>query len=145
MVNLYAQWIREGRLKVDPSRNKEKVTLHDPCNAVRKASMNGLPSIAEDARFVISQICEDFVEMTPNREANYCCSGGGGALLAGFKKARTYYGKAKVSQIDRTGAELVCTPCVNCYDAIEGLARTYDKPWKPVHMWKLLARAISGL
>ncbi len=142
VVQLYARWVREGRLRLDPSRNPQRVTLHDPCNAVRKASIAGFPSIAEDARFVLARVCLDFVEMVPNREANYCCSGGGGALIAGFKQARTYYGKVKVDQIDRTEARLVCTPCVNCYDAIDNLRRDYRRPWKPVHLWKLLADAI---
>jgi len=142
VVELYALWIREGRLNPDPSRNPQRITLHDPCNAVRKASIAGFPSIAENARFVLRHVCADVVEMTPNREANYCCSGGGGALLAGFKTARTHYGKVKVDQIDRTEADLVCTPCVNCYDALDNLARDYERPWKPVHLWKLLANAI---
>ena len=106
------------------------------------AFFNDTVSAAEDARFVLNRICEEVVEMTPNRDANYCCSGGGGALIAGFKKARMHYGKVKVDQIDRTGADRVCTPCVNCYDALENLARDYERPWKPVHLWKLLADAI---
>jgi Fe-S oxidoreductase len=142
VVQLYALWIREGRLRLDSSCNTRRITLHDPCNAVRKASMAGFASIAEDARFVLRQVCGDFVEMTPNRDANYCCSGGGGALIAGFRSARTHYGQVKVDQIDRTEAELVCTPCVNCYDALDNLARDYKRPWRPVHLWKLLADAI---
>ena len=142
VVELYARWIRQGRLEPSRLRDSERITLHDPCNAVRKSSMAGFVSIAEDARFVLSRVCGDVVEMTPNRDANYCCSGGGGALIAGFKNARTHYGKVKVDQIDRTGADLVCTPCVNCYDALDNLAREYRRPWKPVHLWKLLANAI---
>jgi Fe-S oxidoreductase len=104
--------------------------------------MAGFPSIADDARFVLREVCTDFVEMTPNRDANYCCSGGGGALIAGFKRARTHYGRTKVEQVDRTGAEWVCTPCVNCFDGLDNLARDFKRPWKPVHLWSLLARAI---
>jgi len=142
VVSLYAQWIREGRLRLDPSRNPGRFTLHDPCNAVRKAVMAGIPSIAEDARLVLDHVCEEWVEMTPNRDANYCCSGGGGALIAGFKRARTHHGRTKVEQIDRTGAAQVCSPCVNCLDALNNLAQDYQRPWKPVHLWTLLARAI---
>jgi Fe-S oxidoreductase len=142
VVSLYAQWIREGRFNLDPSRNPEPVTIHDPCNATRKASMDGFASIVDDLRFVLHRVCQQVIEPTPNREANYCCGGGGGALLAGYKSARVHYGKPKVDQIDRTGAPLVCTPCVNCYDAITGLATEFKRIWKPVHLWKLLARAI---
>ncbi len=143
VVALYAQWIREGRFKLDPTRNPKRITLHDPCNAVRKASMGGFASIADDARYVLEAVCaEPLTEMIPNRDANYCCSGGGGALLAGFKRAREHYGRTKVAQIDRTEAELVCTPCVNCFDALTGLGQSYGRTWKPVHLWTLLANAI---
>lgn len=141
-VNLYAKWIREGRFKLDPSRNPQVVTLHDPCNAGRKAVMEGFPDILDDSRFVLEKVCPNHVEMWPNREYNYCCSGGGGALISGFAKARNYYGKVKVEQIDRAGADLVCTPCVNCHDAIEDLAKEYKRPWKPIHLWALLANAL---
>jgi len=142
VVKLYARWIREGRFKLDPSKNKQLITLHDPCNAVRKASMAGFESIEEDSRYVLNNIIENFTEMTPNREDNYCCSGGGGALIAGFKHARTHYGSVKVDQVNRTGAEMVCSPCVNCYDGLHNLAKDYDCSWEPIHMWKLLANAI---
>ncbi|MGD9200648.1 MAG: (Fe-S)-binding protein [Chitinispirillia bacterium] len=142
VVNLYAKWIREGRFKLDPSRNKMKVTLHDPCNASRKSLLNNYPNIMDDARYVLDNVCADWVEMWPNREYNYCCSGGGGALISGFAKARNYYGQIKVEQIDRTDAKYVCTPCVNCVDGIDGLAKEYKRTWKAVHLWKLLANAI---
>ena len=142
VVSLYARWIREGRLRLDPDRNPGRFTLHDPCNAVRKATMAGIPSIADDARFVLRHVCRDFVEMTPNRDANYCCSGGGGALIAGFRRARTHHGRTKVEQVDRTGAQQVCTPCVNCFDGLTNLARDHGCCWKPVHLWTLLARAV---
>jgi Fe-S oxidoreductase len=145
VVSLYAKWIREGRFKLDPSRNGDAVvTLHDPCNVVRKATLDGFHSIADDARFVLSRVVKNFVETDPNRENNFCCSGGGGALISGFARARTYYGKVKVEQIKRSGATKVCTPCVNCFDGIGNLARDYKEVWKceSVHLWTLLANAI---
>ena len=142
VVNLYARWIREGRFRLDPSRNPKLCTLHDPCNAARKSKLNDIPDIMDDARFVMDNVCSQWVESWPNRENNICCSGGGGALISGFKNARIAYGKTKVEQIDRTGAEIVSTPCVNCYDGIGDLAQAYKRKWKPMHLWRLLARAI---
>jgi len=142
VVNLYARWIREGRFTLDPSRNPQRCTLHDPCNAGRKSQLAGYPDILDDARFVMDRVCADWVEAWPNREHNICCSGGGGALISGFRNARMHYGKTKVEQLDRTGAELICTPCVNCYDGIGDLAKEYERPWSPVHLWHLLANAI---
>ena len=75
-------------------------------------------------------------------EVTVNCSGGGGALISGFAKARFHYGKVKVEQIDATEAELVCTPCVNCFDAIDELAKHYERPWKAIHLWSLLANAL---
>jgi Fe-S oxidoreductase len=132
-------------LKVDPERNGEVVvSLHDPCNVVRKAEMAGFHSIADDARYVLNRIVKNFVELDPNRENNFCCSGGGGALISGYARARTYYGKVKVAQIKRSGAEKVCTPCVNCFDGLNNLAKEYKEDWKfeSVHLWTLLANAI---
>lgn len=143
VVNLYARWIAEGKFKLDPSRNAgKKVTLHDPCNAGRKAVMNEYRDIMEDSRYVLDNVCPDWIEMWPNREYNYCCSGGGGSLISGFVNARNHYGKIKVEQIDRTEAEYVCTPCVNCFDGISDLAKEYKRPWNSIHLWKLLANAI---
>ena len=142
VVNLYAKWIREGRFDLDPSRNPQLVTLHDPCNAGRKSVMGGYQDILDDARYVLDHVCERWTEMYPNRENNFCCSGGGGALISGFAKARAHYGRVKVEQIDDTGADLVCTPCVNCIDGIADLAKEYKRPWKSIHLWALLANAI---
>ncbi|MGC9022712.1 MAG: (Fe-S)-binding protein, partial [Dissulfurimicrobium sp.] len=38
IISLYAKWIREGRLKVDSSWNKDglKFTVQDPCKLVRQ-------------------------------------------------------------------------------------------------------------
>jgi len=38
IISLYARWIREGRLKVDPSWNTGglKFTVQDPCKLVRQ-------------------------------------------------------------------------------------------------------------
>ncbi|MBW2263221.1 MAG: (Fe-S)-binding protein [Deltaproteobacteria bacterium] len=141
-VNLYAQWIREGRIKVDKSKNTAPITIHDPCNAVRKSEMNGFPSIADDLRYVVGEVCENVIEMWPNRDHNYCCSGGGGLLISGFAKSRYHQGRPKVEQIDRTGAELVCTPCVNCFDGIGDLAHHYKRPWKSIHLWELVSEAL---
>jgi Fe-S oxidoreductase len=145
VVNLYAKWLKEGRLKVDPERNGDVVvSLHDPCNVVRKAAIDGFPGIADDARYVLNRVVKNFVELDPNRENGFCCSGGGGALINGFARARTYYGKVKVEQIKRSGARKVCTPCVNCYDGLNNLAREYKElhEFEPVHLWTLLANAI---
>lgn len=38
-VELLAEYVREGRIKLDKGKNQERVTLHDPCNLVREGGI----------------------------------------------------------------------------------------------------------
>jgi Fe-S oxidoreductase len=88
----------------------ERVTYHDPCNIARARR------ITEEPRDILKTICNDFVEMTPNRTQNYCCGGGGGTVsIDEIRPFRTgLMGKRKADQIRETGAELLVAPCANC-------------------------------
>ncbi|HOW26172.1 MAG TPA: (Fe-S)-binding protein [Bacteroidales bacterium] len=119
-VELLAEYIRSGRIKVDPSKNKLPVTLHDPCNLVR------LGGVIEEQRYILKHTVSNFIEMTPNRTNNYCCGGGGGQLsMSEYNDRRLKIGKLKADQIQRTGARIVATPCHNCIDQIMGLNQHY--------------------
>jgi Fe-S oxidoreductase len=120
IIQVIGHYIREGRIKLDPSKNQKKVTLHDPCNLVR------LGGLIEEQRFVLRRAVTHFVEMTPNREKNYCCGGGGGQLaMTRFAERRIASGKIKADQVIRTGAEVVVTPCHNCIDQFMELNKHY--------------------
>ncbi len=144
IITLYAQWIRQGRLKVDSSWNSSglKFTVQDPCKLVRQGL--GDP-VAEDLRYVIKEVVgrENFVESWPNRSNNYCCGGGGGALQAGFAAKRRGYGKIKFEQLARTGADVVITPCHNCHTQIQDLCAHYGGGWKTTHLWNWIVKAIK--
>jgi len=119
-VELIADYIRSGRIKLDPSKNKDLVTIHDPCNLVRSGG------VIEEQRYILRKAVENFVEMTPNRENNYCCGGGGGQLsMSEFNDRRVQSGKIKADQITSTGAKIVATPCHNCIDQLMGLNQEY--------------------
>lgn len=123
----YVQWVaealREGKLKIDPAKRiKQTVTYQDSCNYIRNWGL------AETAREILSYLVEPgyLVEMTPNKEHNYCCGGGGG--FNGIGKFRPMRNKAlltKRDQILATGAKLVIAPCHNCWDAIRDLEEEY--------------------
>ena len=120
-VELLDQYVASGRITLDAARNRDRVTLHDPCNLVR----NG--GVIEPQRRVLRRAAWDFVEMTPNREHNYCCGGGGGMLAASeYAARRIAIGKLKVEQIRRTGAKVVVTPCHNCIDQLLELNKHYE-------------------
>ena len=74
----------------------------------------------------MSYIAEDFRPMTPNREHNFCCGGGGGLNGIGrYRQERNIGLKVKRDQILATGAKLVIAPCHNCWDAIRDLEEIY--------------------
>jgi Fe-S oxidoreductase len=120
ILQVIFEYIREGRIKLDPSRNPKVVTLHDPCNLVR------LGGIIEEQRDILRHAVDRFVEMTPNRENNFCCGGGGGQLaMTRFSKRRLEVGRIKADQIKATGARVVATPCHNCIDQLMELNKHY--------------------
>lgn len=122
-VELYARYLEEGRIKIDPAKRiRETVTYQDPCNLSR----NG--DLAEYGRTIVGHLAEDFREMQPNREHNHCCGGGGGFVPMGpaFKKRRLQSGKVKAEQIRATDARIVIVPCHNCYDQIRDLSKEYE-------------------
>ena len=136
-VELQAQYIKEGRIKLDKTRNAQRVTYHDPCNQAR----NG--GIIDEPRYILRNTVMDFVEMEPHGIENFCCGGGGGMLsMTEFSKERIAAGKAKADQILATGAEIVATSCHNCLDQLDEIKRHYKLPVKIVNLSELVAEAI---
>ncbi len=75
IMEFFADLIRHGKLKLDPSRNDHiRVTFHDSCNPARAMG------ILEEPRYVIKSVCNNFFEMPENtiREQTFCCGGGAG-------------------------------------------------------------------
>ncbi len=122
----YVEWVaealREGKIKIDPAKKiKEPVTYQDSCNYIRNAGLK------DAAREIMSYIAEDFREMTPCKEHNFCCGGGGGMNGIGrYREERNIGLKMKRDQILATGCKLVVAPCHNCWDAIRDLEEVYE-------------------
>jgi Fe-S oxidoreductase len=121
-VELYYQYVRDGKLKLDKSAITEPCTYQDPCNVSRSGGL------CEEPRYIMNQLVNDFRDMQPNREHNYCCGGGGGFIPMGppFKRLRMKSGLVKADQIRKTGAKIACVPCHNCYDQIKDLSKEYN-------------------
>jgi Fe-S oxidoreductase/ActR/RegA family two-component response regulator len=130
-------YIREGRIKVDKSRNTEPVTFHDSCNNARSCGMT------EEPRELLGMVCADFREMYPNRAENYCCTGGGGAMaMSEYAPRRLKSAKIKAEQLRATGARIVCTSCHNCVDALFDLIRHYKLDMEVKLLVSLVANAL---
>lgn len=122
-IEYYDELFREKKIKVKKKLDRP-VTLHDPCNIVRGRGLH------EMARNVVGEICETFVEMTPNREHNFCCSAGGGVINCGapFKNNRVVGNRVKAEQLARVkeqGVEVVIAPCHNCHGGLEDIIEHY--------------------
>ena len=129
---MMAEFVRNGRLKFDPSKNDFPVTLHDPCNIVRQMG------IVEPQREILRAIAPQFREMTPHGVDNYCCGGGSGFAIMNsynFGDFRTKVsGRMKFAQIlnafademeDPDIVKYVCAPCSNCKGTIRDLLQAY--------------------
>ncbi len=121
-VKVFYEYVRDGRIKIDPDKMIEgPVTYQDPCNVSR----NG--GLWEEGRALTRLLCKDFRDMSPNKDLNHCCGGGGGYIPMGpeFKKRRMISGQIKAEQIRATGAKIVIVPCHNCFDQIRDLDKEY--------------------
>jgi Fe-S oxidoreductase len=136
-VELLAQYIRDGRIKLNKDRLKEVVTLHDPCNLAREGG------IIEEQRFILKSLTTNFVEMTPRGADNFCCGGGGGQLaMSEYNERRMKIAKIKADQIRDTGASIVATPCHNCVDQLIQIDAHYKLGVKIMTLAELVADAL---
>ncbi|TKJ28770.1 MAG: hypothetical protein CEE40_10625 [Chloroflexi bacterium B3_Chlor] len=137
IVEMIAEYASQGRLKLDPSVNRDVVTYHDPCNLGRKGGL------IEEPRAALKAAVENFVEMTPGAEQTWCCGGGGGMIaIPDYEEVRLASGSPKVEQIRRSGAEVVATACDNCKLQLLDLAEHYDLDVSVVGVVDLVADAL---
>ncbi len=119
-LEFYWDLLNEGKIRV-AKKFEEPVTFHDPCNVVRGRGLH------EKAREVVRAFCPNFIEMTPNKEHNYCCAAGGGVINCGppFKNARVESNRVKAEQLQATGVKVCIAPCHNCHGGLEDIIHKY--------------------
>ena len=136
-VELIAEYISKGKLKLDKELNKEVMTLHDPCNLVRQGG------IIEQQRYVLKHTVSKFIEMTPHGIDNFCCGGGGGQLaMSEYNERRMKIAELKAEQIRKTGASVVVTPCHNCVDQLMQIDNKFKLGVKIKTLAEIVADAI---
>jgi Fe-S oxidoreductase/CheY-like chemotaxis protein len=130
-------YIKEGKIKVDPTKNPEKMTFHDSCNNARSCGFY------EEPRELLRLVSMDFQEMYPNRAENYCCTGGGGAMsMSEYTPRRLESAKIKADQIRETGATVVVTSCHNCVDGLQDLIKHHELDCEVKQLVNLVANAL---
>jgi Fe-S oxidoreductase len=137
-VEFYYDLIKSGRLVIK-RKIEEPVTVQDPCNIVRGRGLH------EKLRFVVNALCEDFRDMDPRFEHNYCCAAGGGVINCGppWKLSRMKSIKCKAEQMEATKAHLIITPCHNCHSGIEDIIGYYKLGMHVKFINELLVKAID--
>jgi len=123
-IEFYHDLIKAGRIKIK-QKYQPPITLHDPCNVVRGGGLH------EKARYVAHALCENVIEMHPNREHNYCCGAGGGVINTGppFKMTRIDGNRVKAEQLfgaKTKGAEVLVAPCHNCHSGLHDIVHHYE-------------------
>lgn len=131
------QYIKSGRIAVDKGRIEGRVTYHDPCQIGR----NG--GIFEAPRDIVKSITDNFVDLTPNREQQWCCGGGGGIVaMEEFKDVRLKSGVKKVEQLRTSGASVLACPCENCRLQIEDLNKEHDLG---LEIWQVIDLVVAAM
>jgi len=121
ILEVVDRFIIEGRITMEKGKTAGTVTYHDPCQIAR----NG--GLFEEPRRIVRAITDDFVDLTPNREQQWCCGGGGGIVaMEEFKDVRLKSGSKKVEQLRASGAGVLACPCENCRLQIEELNEVHS-------------------
>ncbi len=112
IVEFTADLIRNGKLKLDPSRNDHlRVTYHDSCNPARAMGF------FDEPRYVIKNVCNNFWDMPPNciREQTFCCGSGSGLNTDEFMEMRMRGGLPRANAVkhvhDKHGVNMLSCIC----------------------------------
>jgi Fe-S oxidoreductase len=137
-VEFYHELLTSGRIRIAKKYDKP-VTVQDPCNIVRGRGLH------HKLREIMSMLCEDFRDMSPRFEHNYCCAAGGGVINCGppWKPSRMKSIKVKAEQLADTGAHLIVTPCHNCHSGIEDIIKHYKLGMEVRFVSELLVKAME--
>jgi Fe-S oxidoreductase len=122
-IEFYYDLLNEGRIQI-ANKYPIPVTLHDPCNVVRGGGLH------DKARYVVNELCEELIEMIPNKEHNYCCCAGGGVINCGppYKMTRMDGNRIKAEQLfaaKAKGAKTLIAPCHNCHSGLHDIVHHY--------------------
>jgi len=106
------EYVNTGRIVLDARRNPKPVTYHDPCNLARSGGITGGAPIPAEA--LVSRLPRH----DANRQENFCCSGGRGAMsMSEYSARRLQVAKVKDRPDRRDGGTTVATAATTAWTA----------------------------
>ncbi|MGD9031179.1 MAG: (Fe-S)-binding protein [Desulfobacteraceae bacterium] len=138
ITDVHAQYLREGRIKLDNSIFKEPITYHDPCQIARNAG------VIDEPRYILRRLTNDYREMSPDPKYNWCCGGGGGLVALGEETLdfRMKSARVKADQVKETGAKILATACENCHTQLSNLNDHYKLGMEVKFLSSMIAEAM---
>ncbi|MBK5112155.1 MAG: (Fe-S)-binding protein [Candidatus Heimdallarchaeota archaeon] len=101
------QMVKSGKLKFE-SKDKIKVTWHDPCHLGR------FGGIIDEPREIIKSVKNiEFVEMENSGLDSHCCGAGSGMLMS-YPEIAIEISKKRYREAESAGAEIILTFCPTC-------------------------------
>jgi heterodisulfide reductase subunit D len=128
--------IQSGRLHLKPLAPVH-VVYHDSCDLGRHGGVYDAP------RKVIQSIPGvTLVELERNRAGSLCC-GGGGNLETVSPELAGRLARAKIEEIQQSGADVVVTACQQCVRTIASSARRQRLNLKVMDISELVMTAVA--
>lgn len=136
-IQFFYELLRDGKIRIR-EKIREAVTLQEPCSIVRHRGLGDM------FRSIIAETCEDFRDVTPRYEHNYCCCAGSGVINYGppWKFVRMEGGRIKMKQLKETGAKIIIAPCHSCHKTIEEMIHHYKVDMKVIFASELLVKTM---
>jgi Fe-S oxidoreductase len=135
VLELLDELRQAGKLKIK-DKFKTPVTLHDPCQIVRRGGVLDAPEP------LLQQVVSDYRPMTDRNKWNWCCGGGGGTSAIHEPDAEALRFKAfqiKKRQFEAAGVNTVVTFCANCRITLEEAFDHYGMDTQLLGLTELLA------
>jgi len=133
ILELLEELRASGRLNLS-SKESIPMTLHDPCQVVRKGGVRAQPDI------LMNMVNDNYHAMPDSGKMNWCCGGGGGVSANERAEAlRLKVFKHKKDQIESADVEAVVTFCANCRMMLEEGLEHYDVDMPVYSLTELIA------
>ena len=126
-----------GRLKM-VGKEKQPLTFHDPCQLVRRGGVVNQP------RALLSDVSDNYREMSDPGILNWCCGGGGGvSAIDRAEQLRLTAFKRKKAQLEALDVQTMVTACANCRTVLEEGLEHYNMNVSVVGLTELLANHLE--